>query len=227
MSIPPLPMPPKEVLYQQYVVEGKTTYALHREYGVSYSTFAIWVLKYGLQEERALYLKQKKFDSEVAAEINADGEKTSVTESEASPEAQRGALSLVEPTKSDEILEDQSSFARCTHRQRQFILAFIDNQSKMTTSEIAKSINMEPNTAHTYLKDVDVQEAILELARRNWKFFGELSLLNRIQQLEDEGKDRADDRKLKADIIGLINNKSNISVNLQYGGPIDKRIKGF
>jgi hypothetical protein len=121
--------------------------------------------------------------------------------------------------------EELSAFGRLSRQKQRFVLIYVDNQRDKTLAEIASMLGISHDTVENTLKDSDVKEAILDLVRANFRFKGEISLLNKIQQIEDDNKDNANDRKLKSEILGLVNGNT-ISLHLNnFGGASDKRIK--
>jgi len=232
---------PLEKLRELYVVQGLTAFSIAKYHlFVHNNTVAKWILIHRLDDERKRFLEEATERLKQQKTNIQDAEYEVIDDANIAEQGQRGNLSLTQPSLPLLPLngavpapylaqedEDNTAFNRLSRYKQKFVLVYVDNQKTCSQRQIAEMCGISEDTVTANLKDADVREAILDLVRAEFKFKGELSLLNRIQQLEDENKDRPDDRKLKADILGLINNNRNININLGYGGSTDKRIKGF
>ena len=205
-----------------YVDERMSVYALAKRFTVADGTVKTWLLRYGLMQEREA-LEQQQDDTVTEGQVRSDsaalvpvveGEYT-VTESTASlTDSSQGPLLPV----NDEVLTafDQLS------RKQQIAVSLMTGDAKLTYTEIAERAGITVVTLETWRKDPLFQDAVKELVIPAFRVDALLILRRRLMELVEKGFEKPDDRKLLAQISGLVSGDGStvnigISVNTRSG----------
>jgi len=228
MPIEPIPIPPRDEIYQLYVVQGLTKYGLHKHYGISNGTAEKWVLKYGLDEDKALYQREQARVLEQSNDDFVEGEYAIDYESNIDPEVKRGDLTTTEagllspqlaplvsasqPNQPDYLTteneDDNSAFAALSTRKKMAVVklaSFDEADLKKTFKEHAEEIGITEKTLLEWRKEPLFQQAFEEISMPTGKNEALFLIQRELIQLLRSGKATKDDRRLIAEWAGLTN----------------------
>lgn len=244
-----IPIPSYEEMFQKFVVENNSVYALHKYYSVSHAVVNNWCLYHGLHKVKEKYLSEQKALQEQNV-VNAEFVENGVqNEWGKEAEAQRGgfdedeqALSL--PSSSLAIAHDASGsnpshfqpindpdeqdltpYGQCSRRQQRFINVFVENiyqKQNLTHEQIAEKSAIAVGTLYEYLKNDLVRQAIVEMNDSNFNFELSLNANTELLNLYANNKLRPEDRKLAFELLGRLSGNT-INLNISTGHS-DKRI---
>ena len=216
--------PTRDELLDAMELEGLTTPArLAHKWGRSAQAARGWLQGYALSTDelvkKALEERRAARESEAAELLREPVEGELVDEEThlpALPVVSSGlvqASAQAEPTQRQPEPEDLSAFDRLSARQQKAALVISSFGTNLTSVEVARRADVHADTVAEWRRDATFQEAVLDLQQPLFRFEASLLVRQKLLELVATGKARPEDRRLLAEMAGLVGGQGSVNVS--------------
>ncbi len=215
-TLPRNKRPTRDEILDAIDLEGLTTPArIAHKWGRSAQAGRTWLSAYGLGTEELV--QQALEERKIRRDQEAHDPEPEVVEGELVDEGtELPALVASGPAlaPNDEAEDEQrSAFERLSARQQKAALIISGFAAKLTNAEVAKKADVHEETIAEWRRDSTFQEAVLDLQEPLFRFESTLLIRQKLVELVSTGKGRPEDRRLLAELAGLIGAQGSIQVN--------------
>jgi transposase len=194
-----IPIPSKEELYDLYIVKNFAVPKIAKLFGHANSTVAKWMATYGLKA-----LKDSIVYEAVIPPMPIENTPTVLNE-------------LVpvngEPIANSDDDDDLTGWNNLYFNQQRYIIA-AGQYPTWTQKQLAEHVSVTEQTIIAWKCNPAFQDLLYDYITQQAKHHLAPKLLYRLHELQDTKRETQEDRKLIAQIAGLINDSPNINVNV-------------
>lgn len=220
--MPYIDPPPKTEIERLYNVEQLSVKSIAAKYGVSGETIKVWMDSFGLKrrtKKEASAISTSRMTQERLRKMKDAA--LDIPQDEAHS-AMNSKLALLDTPNAQPLqnleADGEDPWSRLSRQQREACALLAELGAKeLTNVEISQQVGCTPTTVGIWRKNPDFSYCLLTM--RKAKMHHELTILwsNDMYNRYLTGKTSSDDRKLTADVLGLVDDRPtvNITVNVK------------